>query len=189
MSLELDETKTALVVIDLQNHIVNRPHLAPHSAAQVIEHSRSIADALRARGGMVVWVHVLLNETLRLPTDAAVQMSGEIPHDASELVESIGRKPEDTVIGKRQWGAFYGTHLEQALDRRGIETVIMAGIATNMGVESTARAAYDAGYALVFAEDAMTTMGKEWHEFSTKNLFPRMGRVRSTEEILAALGK
>lgn len=102
-------------------------------------------------------------------------------------MSDAGIQAGDLVITKRQWGAFYGTNLEQALDRKGIETIIMAGIATNMGVESTARAAFDAGYALIFAEDAMTTMGAEWHNFSVKNLFPRMGRVRSTQEIIEAL--
>jgi nicotinamidase-related amidase len=187
MELELDAKKTALVAIDLEHMIVGRPHLAPYGGAEVVARSKALADALRAKGGTVVWVHVLLNEVARLPVDSPMQMSGELPPNAAELVPEIGLQPGDVVIGKRQWGAFYGTNLEQALDRRGIETIIMSGIATNMGVESTARAAYDAGYALVFAEDAMTTMGAEWHEFSVKNLFPRMGRVRTTEEIVAAL--
>ena len=64
----------------------------------------------------------------------------------------------------------------------------MGGIATNMGVESTARAAHDLGYELVFAEDAMTSMSAEMHAFPVKSIFPRMGRVRSVEEIVTALG-
>jgi nicotinamidase-related amidase len=187
MSLEVDVTKTALVVIDLQHGIVGRPGLAPHSGNEVVERSRKLADALRAKGGTVVWVHVLMAETLRLPADEAPRIPGEIPPQASELVPEIGLQSGDFVIAKRQWGAFYGTNLEQTLDRRGVETVIMAGIATNIGVESTARAAYDAGYALVFAEDAMTTMSHEWHEFAVKNVFPRMGKVRTTAEIVAAI--
>ena len=187
MSLELDASKTALVVIDLEHAIVSRPHLAPHSATDVVERSRKLAEALRAKGGTVAYVHVLLTDIVHLPVDAPMQLPPDIPASASEIVPEAGVQPGDLVITKRQWGAFYGTNLEQALDRKGIETIIMAGIATNMGVESTARAAFDAGYALVFAEDAMTTMGAEWHEFATKNLFPRMGRVRSTEQIIAAL--
>ena len=116
-----------------------------------------------------------------------MQGRGEPPANASEIVPETGMQAGDVVISKRQWGAFYGTNLEQVLDRRGVECVIMAGIATNLGVESTARAAYDAGYAVVFAEDAMTTAGAAWHEFAVKNVFPRMGRVRTTEEILAEL--
>jgi nicotinamidase-related amidase len=188
MSLELDPSKTALVVIDLQNMIVGRPHLAPYSGPEVVERARKLAEAVRAKGGTVAYVHVLISETIQLPVDAPMQRPSEPPPpSASELVSEAGVQPGDIIITKRQWGAFYGTNLEQALDRRGIETIIMAGIATNMGVESTARAAFDAGYALVFAEDAMTTMSAEWHEFAITNLFPRMGRVRSTAEIVGAL--
>lgn len=93
----------------------------------------------------------------------------------------------DILIAKRQWGAFEGTSLDQQLRRKGIDTIILGGIATNMGVESTARAAQDIGYNLVFAEDAMASVTAEWHEFAVKNIFPRMGRVRSIEQIIAAL--
>ena len=89
---------------------------------------------------------------------------------------------------KRQWGAFYGTDLEQHLRRRGIRTIVIGGIATNIGVESTARAAFDQGYEVVFAEDAMSSLSAEVHEFPIKNIFPLMGRVRSVEQIVEALG-
>ncbi len=187
MPLELDASTTALVVIDLQNGIASRPGLGPHSAADVASRAKQLADALRARGGTVIWVHVLLNEIMRATADAPQPATAELPAIASEFIAGLGIQPADAIIAKRQWGAFYGTNLEQTLDRRGIATIVMAGIATNLGVESTARAAFDAGYALVFAEDAMTTMGAEWHEFPVKNIFPRMGLVRGTEEILAAL--
>ena len=188
MDLALDAKKTALVVIDLEHGIVERPGLAPHSGPEVVARARKLADGLRAKGGTVVWVHVLLHEILHLPVDRPMQGgSAPPPASASELVPETGVQADDVVVAKRQWGAFYGTSLEQTLDRRGIETIIMAGIATNVGVESTARAAYDAGYALVFAENAMTTMNAEWHAFSTKNLFPMMGKVGTVEEILAAL--
>lgn len=187
MDLALDAKKTALVVIDLEHGIVERPGLAPYSGAEVVTRAGRLADGLRAKGGTVVWVHVLLSEILRLPVDRSTQGAEPPPASASELVPGVVVQPGDVVIAKRQWGAFYGTNLEQTLDRRGVETIIMAGIATNMGVESTARAAFDAGYALVFAEDAMTTMSADWQAFSTKNVFPMMGKVGTTEEILAAL--
>ncbi len=187
MSLEVDVKKTALVLIDLEHGIVGR-ELAPYSGKEVVANCRKLADAFRAKGGMVVYVHVLLNETLSLPVDSPMpKPPTPPPASASELVPEAGFQEGDVLIAKRQWGAFYGTQLEQALDRRGVETIVIGGIATNMGVESTARAAYDRGYALVFVEDAMSTMSKEWHEFPVKNLFPRMGKVRSMEEVLEAL--
>jgi nicotinamidase-related amidase len=91
------------------------------------------------------------------------------------------------LITKRQWGAFYGTDLDQQLRRRGIKTLVMSGIATNFGVESTARAAFDRGYELVFVEDAMSSLAADPHDFAIKELFPRMGRVRSTETLRAAI--
>ena len=188
MDLALDAKKTALVVIDLEHGIVGRPGLAPYGGPEVVQSTRKLADALRAKGGTVVWVHVLMHEILRLPVDRPMQGGSEPPPpSASEIVPEAGVQAGDAVVAKRQWGAFYGTNLEKTLDRRGVETIIMAGIATNIGVESTARAAYDAGYALVFAEDAMTTMSAEWQAFSTKNLFPIMVKVGTTEEIIAVL--
>jgi nicotinamidase-related amidase len=189
MSLELNAKETALVLIDLQKGIVGR-QLAPHAAADVVQRSARLAEAVRAAGGSVIYVHVLVSETVRLPADRTTQRpdAPPPPPDASELVPEAGFREGDVLITKRQWGAFYGTNLEQQLRRRGIKTVILGGIATNMGVESTARAAMDHGYALVFAEDAMSSMSAEMHRFPVENIFPIMGRVRSTQEIIEALG-
>jgi nicotinamidase-related amidase len=90
-------------------------------------------------------------------------------------------------VTKRHWGAFYGTELEQQLLRRGIKTIILGGVATNFGVESTARAAFDRGYEILFAEDAMSSISAEAHDFSVRSLFPRIGRVRTVDQILAGL--
>jgi nicotinamidase-related amidase len=95
---------------------------------------------------------------------------------------------QDVLILKRHWGAFYGTDLDLQLRRRRIETIVLGGIATNFGVESTARNGYEHGYHVVFAEDAMGAFTKASHDFAIQNIFPRLGRVRTTEEILQALG-
>ena len=187
MSLTLDPKSTALVLIDLEHAIVSR-QLAPHAATDVVARSAKLAEAVRASGGTVVYVHVLITDILSLPADRAnPRPTGPIPPEASELVPEAGFREGDVLITKRQWGAFYGTNLEQQLRRRGVRTIIMAGIATNMGVESTARAAHDQGYELVFAEDAMSSMSVELHQFSTQNIFPMMGRVRTSDEIIEAL--
>jgi nicotinamidase-related amidase len=189
LSLTLDPKSTALVIIDLQNAIVAR-QLAPHSAADVVSRSAVLADAVRASGGTAVFVRVLVTDVLSLPADRSnLRPPGPLPPSASELVPEAGFREGDVLITKRQWGAFYGTNLEQQLRRRGIRTIIMAGVATNMGVESTARAAHDQGYELVFAEDAMSSLSAEFHQFSVQNIFPIMGRVRSSAEIIEALQK
>jgi len=146
-ALSLDPKSTALILIDLQQSTVPRA-LAPYSGPQVVEQSVRLAEATRAAGGTVVYVRVLLAELLRLPTDASLRAPNAPPPpaNASELVPEAGVQPGDLMVTKRQWGAFYGTDLDQQLRRRGIRTVVMGGIATNFGVESTARAAFDRGY-------------------------------------------
>ncbi len=91
------------------------------------------------------------------------------------------------VILKRQWGAFYGTDLNLQLRRRGLTVIVICGIATEFGVESTARDAYERGYEMIFAEDAMTGLSAESHANAVERIFPRLGRVHSTDEIIAAL--
>ena len=105
-----------------------------------------------------------------------------------DLIPDLDRQPSDVVVFKRQWGAFYGTDLDLQLRRRGLTAIVLCGIATEIGVESTARDAYERGYELVFASDAMAGMSPEAHANSLERIFPRMGRVRTTDEIIAALG-
>ena len=185
MSLDLEVKRTALVLIDLEHGIVSRPQLAPYSGPEVVERCRRMAEVVRAKGGTVIYVHVLLDQIQRLRVDQQTMPASPPPPHASDLVPEAGMQTGDLVIAKRQRGAFYGTDLELQLRRREIKTLIMAGIATNIGVESTAREAFDRGYELVFAADAMTTMSSEMQDFALTKIFPMMGRVRTTDQIAA----
>jgi nicotinamidase-related amidase len=98
----------------------------------------------------------------------------------------MGPEPTDFVITKHQWGAFYGTELDLEFRRRGITTMVLCGISTDIGVESTARFAFEYGYSQIFAEDAMTALSAEEHNFSVTKIFPRIGLVRKTDQILTA---
>jgi nicotinamidase-related amidase len=191
MELTLEPVKTALVVIDLQRGIVAIP-AAPQSSAEVVARAAQMATALRAAGGTVVLVHVTPSpdgkDSLRPITDAPATGGGRsLPPDWSEFVPELAPEATDIVITKRQWGAFYGTELDLQLRRRGIETIILCGISTTMGVESTARDAFERGYNQIFVEDAMAAREAAEHAHTVATLFPRIGRVRSTEEVLAAL--
>jgi nicotinamidase-related amidase len=188
MSLQFDPKSTALVLIDLQHGIVGRP-LAPHSAADAIAPAAQLAAALRAKGGTVAYVRVVVAQVLHLPVDAPTRdpSAPAPPAIASEIVPESWYRATDLLITKRQWGAFYGTELDQQLRRRRIRTIVLGGIATNFGVESTARAAFDRGYELIFVDDAMSSVSATAHEFAVQNIFPRMGRVRKTEQVLEAL--
>lgn len=189
--MQCNPARTALVAIDLQKGIVANT-TAPHASDMVVERTRAIADALRAAGGMVVLVTVDFHkgfvDALGQPADVASPRSADgPPADFAQIVPELGAQAGDLTIVKRQWGAFYGTELDLQLRRRGIDTIILTGIATHMGVESTARSAWEHGYNLVFAEDAMASFSDALHGFPVENVFPRLGLVRKTDEIVAAL--
>jgi nicotinamidase-related amidase len=190
-SLAVDPKKSALVLIDLQQGIVGRT-LAPHSATEVVQNSARLAAKFRALGATVVLVNVAFHpdgkDRLDLPADAPQQFNpASLPPNWSELVPEIDPQPGDLLITKHQWGAFYGTELDLQLRRRGVQTLVLGGIATNFGVESTARDAYERGYHQIFVEDATTSMSAEFHDFVIKNIFPRIGQIRSTNDVLSAL--
>ena len=191
MELELQPAATALVVIDLQRGIVGMPS-APHSSTDVVARVAQVAKAMRAAGGTVVLVHVTPSpdgkDGLRPVTDEPAQTGGRsLPPDWADFVPELEPQAGDIVITKRQWGSFYGTELDLQLRRRGIDTIVLCGISTSIGVESTARDAFERGYIQVFVEDAMACRDAVEHAHTVSTLFPRIGRVRSTAEVLAAL--
>jgi nicotinamidase-related amidase len=106
------------------------------------------------------------------------------PPDWADIVPELGPKQGDFVITKHQWGAFYGTELDLEFRRRGITTMVLCGISTSIGVESTARFAYEYGYNQIFAEDAMSALSAEEHLFTVTKIFPRIGLVRKTRELV-----
>jgi nicotinamidase-related amidase len=188
--ITLDLHTTALVLIDLQKGIVGRP-CAPHSGAEVVKRAIGLAERFRVVGAPVVLVNVGwsadFKDVLRPPVDQPQQAPpGGLPPDFMELAPGL-KQAGDICITKRQWGAFYGTEMDLQLRRRGVKTIVLGGIATNIGVESTAREAWEHNYAIVLAEDATSAMSAEMHEFAIKNIFPRIGRVSKVENI--GLGK
>lgn len=189
-SLRLDPAKTALVIIDLQKGIVGMPGAAPHSAADVMQRSARLAKHLREKGGTVVYVRVNMSDFLQLPVDTPMRPPNALtpPASASELAPEAGFQDGDILITKRHWGAFAGTPLEQELRKRGVDTVVLTGISTNIGVESTARQGTGLGFAFVIVEDACSARDANDHQHSVEKIFPRLGRVRKADEVIAALG-
>lgn len=185
--LSVDPKKTALVAIDLQNALTGHT-TAPHPAAEVVKKSRQIAEALRARDGLVVWVRVDLNDVLSLPVDQPSRFTGRpMPPELSQIAPSAGLQDGDVLITKRHWGAFANTALEEQLRLRGIDTVVLTGVSTNWGVESTLRQGTGLGFAFIVAEDACSAQDGEEHRFAFEKIFPRLARVRTAAEVIKAL--
>lgn len=182
----MDKSKTALVVIDLQKGIVGR-QTAPYSSDVVVKNAAVLAEAFRKKGMPVFLVHVSPSPDGKdaLHPIADSPMPIQTPSsDWAEIVPQMGPRQDDFVITKHQWGAFYGTELDLECRRRGITTIVLCGISTNIGVESTARFAYEYGYHQIFAEDAMSAMSIEEHMTTVTKIFPRIGLVKKTEEIV-----
>lgn len=189
-NLSLDPKTTALVLIDLQKGIAAMA-TAPHTAADVIARAAELARRCRERGATVVLVRVdpgRRGELMPRPEADQMRPPMEFPVDWIDLVPELAQAPGDIVVTKHQPNAFYATDLKVQLARRGIRTIVLGGISTNIGVEATARAAHERGYEQVFVEDAMAARDAELHAVATTKFFPTIGRVRSTRDVSAALG-
>ena len=174
----------ALVVIDLQKGIVAMD-TAPYTSRTVIDNSVRLIRAFREIHAPVFLVHVdfLWGESLHPHSDTPLS-GGNHPQWWADFVPELDIQLSDITITKRQWWAFYGTELDLQLRRWNIDTIVLCGIATSIGVESTARNAYELWYNQIFPEDAMTSRSAEEHHSSINHIFPRIGQVRSTEEVL-----
>ena len=181
--MQLTAKTTALVLIDLQKGVLSRP-VQPHPAATVYERSKALASRLRNAGGPIVWVRVSFApdfaDAPRARVDQPSNM-GALPKDWDEFPESL--HAADLMVTKHQWGAFYGTDLDLQLRRRGVNTIVLGGIATSIGVESTARSAWEHGYELVLCEDLCSDLSEETHAHSFKHAFPRLARVVNSQAI------
>jgi len=178
---KLDPT-AALVVIDLQKGVVGIPTV--HPIAEIVGRTAQLARMFRERGLPVV----LVNVSGRAPgrTDAGIPKFS-FPADWTELVPELEQHPGDHLITKQRWGAFLGTDLDDYLRRRGATQVVLTGVATSVGVESTARSAYDYGYNVALVVDAMTDRDAEAHRHSVEKIFPRLGETSTTGDVLKLL--
>lgn len=181
-SLQIDFQKTALVVIDLQKGIVAMP-----GGQDVVAKTQKLVQLFREKDGFISFVKVNFHDgkdALKPITDQPAA-SVQRPADWAEFAPELEVGSNDYVVTKRQWGAFFGTDLDLQLRRRGIDNIVLCGIATNIGVESTAREAFQLGYNQIFITDAMTTYTQEEHDATCKYIFPRIGKLRTQEQFLS----
>jgi nicotinamidase-related amidase len=174
--IALDAMTTALVLIDLQNGILARP-LAPVSAADLLARGKALAEKFRAAGAPVVLVNV------KPPLDGPERQVDEpsplpkvLPAGFIDLAPGLAA-PGDILITKSTWGAFFRTDLDADLRKRGVRTIVLGGVATHVGVDTTARQAWELGYELVIARDVATSMAVEPHDATMRYIFPRIARL------------
>jgi nicotinamidase-related amidase len=178
------DPKTALVVIDLQKGIVGLPTV--HPTSEVVNHARELADSFRRHGLPVVLVNVDGGAPGRAEQTRSTR---DFPAGWTDLVPELNQQPTDHTVTKRTWGAFTNTGLEQHLKDLGVTQVVIAGVATSIGVESTARHAHEHGFHVTLAVDAMTDMHADAHHNSITRIFPRLGETATTQEIIELLNK
>jgi nicotinamidase-related amidase len=182
MPLTSLDPMTALIVIDLQKGIVGLP--TAHPTGEVVSLARSLAEAFRSHRLPVVLVNVNAGAPGRAEQGRRLT---EFPAGWTELVAELNRQPEDHVVTKRTWGAFTGTDLEAYLRKQGVTQVVIAGVATSAGVESTARHAHELGFNVTLATDAMTDMNADAHANSITRIFPKLGETGTTRQIIDLL--
>lgn len=175
LTKDLAAGRTALIVVDLMSRIVEQD-MGPHKGADVVARASRLVTAFRKAGGTVVLVRVNRPNVAEQPP-------------GSGFVPEMEPQPGDIAVVKHTIGAFYGTGLADQLRDRGVDTVVMTGIATTMGVESTARAAADCGFEVIFAADAMSGMTAAEHDHALAVVLPRFGEVITTDEVLDRLGR
>jgi nicotinamidase-related amidase len=183
MTLSTLDPKTALIIVDLQNGIVSFPTVHPVGA--VIQNASALADAFRRKHLPVV----LVNANAVAPGRTEQSRSlGNLPPGWADIVPELNQQPTDHLVTKRTWGAFMHTDLAAYLHAKGVTQVVIGGISTSAGVESTARQAYEHGFNVTLAVDAMTDLSEETHINSVTRIFPKLGETGTTQEIIGLLG-
>jgi nicotinamidase-related amidase len=185
MALTQLDPNTALIVVDLQKGLMGASLL--HPINEVVARTRALADRFRELGLPVALVNVAGTAPGR--TEQPPRHTAPLPSDWIELIPELNQHPEDIVVTKRTWGAFASTDLEAQLRARGVTQVVITGVATGTGVEATARQAYEQGFNVTLAIDAMTDTRPEAHDYSIGKIFPRLGETGTSTEILDLLNR
>ncbi len=182
MALTTLDPITALIIVDLQSGLVGSTLI--HPIDDIVARACDLITAFRRRGLPIVLVNV---DGVAPGRTERPRHAGQLPDGWTNLIPELGRQPCDIVVTKRTWGAFASTDLEHQLRARGVTQVVIAGVATGTGVESTARQAYEAGFNVTLAIDAMTDARPAAHDYSIANVFPRLGETGSAQAIIDLL--
>ena len=182
MTVTVIDPNTALIVIDLQKGIVSLPTI--HPIGEVVKRACALADAFRRHSLPVVLVNVDAGPPGRTEQPRRTR---EFPAGWTDLIPELNRQPRDHLVTKRTWGAFTNTDLEAYLKTLGVTQVVIVRVSTSAGVEQTARHAYELGFNVILAIDAMTDTNADTHNNSISRIFPRLGETGTTAEIVDLL--
>lgn len=185
MTVTVIDKAAALIVVDLQQGIVAVP--LAHPVAGVIGNSVALLEAFRARGLPVVLVNVGGAPPGRTDVNPGGSAQRTVTEGWTDLIPELGQQPGDITVTKHARSSFSGTGLADTLHGLGVTQVIITGIATSSGVESTARDAHEHGFNVTLPTDAMSDTALARHEHCVARVFPRIAETGSTAEVLAAL--
>jgi nicotinamidase-related amidase len=181
------DKNTALVLIDLQNGIVQFPVV--HPIKDIIANAATLVEAFHNAGLPVVAVNVdpRNSKAFGVRKEPANFSMPPIQDEFVQIVKELGANPDDIYVTKTAWGAFGTTDLDEKLKALGVTGIVLGGVSTSIGVDTTAREANAKAYNVTFVSDAMTDTSAEAHEYSLKTIFPRIGEIDTTENILKFL--
>lgn len=178
------DSKAALVIIDLQKGIAKPPSV--HPVEEVIKNAAELAHVFREKKLPVVLVNVAGQPKGR--TDVKRTVAAFTPKSTS-LIPELDQQPGDHLVTKYSRSAFTATDLEEYLRNKGVTQIVLAGMVTSIGVETTARQAYELGFNVTIALDAVTDRNAEAHENSVARIFPALSETGTSAEIIAHLNK
>ena len=170
-SLKIDRDKTAVVIMDFQQRIIANNASDPEN---VVKQASAALEGARKAGIPVIYV---------------MHRGGPFAEYAPdvELHEGVAPADGEVVITKTRPGPFSTTNLDVALRERGIETIVIMGVSTSGCVLSCTRWAVDVNYKFIVVSDACSDGDPEVHRVLTEKVYPRMGTVVNTQELLNAI--
>jgi nicotinamidase-related amidase len=182
------DKNTALILIDLQNSVIGLPVV--HPIDEILDNANKLIAAFREKNLPIIIVNVKPKDAAWIKSRKEVKMP---PHSDDEnlykITDRLGTSSDDIFITKHTWNAFFETSLNDELRDRDITGIVFGGVSTSIGVEGTARAASELGYNISFAIDAITDRTKEAHERSVQFIYPRLGEIGNTQEIIQMMNK
>jgi nicotinamidase-related amidase len=195
--------RTCLLLFDFLEGHANRDEAARSRYRPVIANAAALLAAARAAGAMVAYAnadhradHATVARTLRDTDNRLRPLTADSYKPAivagtreARVVAELAPQASDYIVPKHRWSAFHGTYLDLALRSRDVDTLLLCGGSTDVGIAATAFAARDFDYNLLIISDACTSPEQDNHAQFMKRIFPRMARVRTTAEVLRMLKK